>query len=234
VSRRHKPACTSRNILPGLNPRPLFPHPFVFSSLLGPQITANSNYSRTSTKCARKSNHSRTSAKTGGWGCYRYGDVSKICRRADILECGLFTLLAPIFEGSLEGPPLLRVTRGRQLNCMGGTDGIAKAGALRGAQGKQAPALQGRLSPAPGEDNEEEEEERSLDYATRRATMRRGRESRVAPLGMTNHESRVRGHASRLTPPSNGGQAGGRALHKKEEPKSGPRQKASATRRRGR
>src|SRR5271157_2037454 len=30
---------------------------------------AKSNYSRTSTKCARKSNHSRTYAKTGGWGC---------------------------------------------------------------------------------------------------------------------------------------------------------------------
>jgi len=29
---------------------------------------AKSNYSRTSTKCARKSNHSRTYAKTGGWG----------------------------------------------------------------------------------------------------------------------------------------------------------------------
>src|SRR5208283_2015649 len=30
-----------------------------------------SNYSRTSAKCARKSNHSRTYAKTGGWGCLR-------------------------------------------------------------------------------------------------------------------------------------------------------------------
>jgi len=75
---------------------------------------------------------------------------------------------------------------------------------------EQAPALQSRLSPARREDNEEEEEERSLDpgeahgahkprSATRRATMRRGRESRVAPLGMTNHESQVTGRDSRNT-----------------------------------
>jgi len=33
---------------------------------------------------ATKSCYSRTSAKTGGWGCYSHGNVSKICRRADI------------------------------------------------------------------------------------------------------------------------------------------------------
>ncbi len=45
----------------------------------------------------------------------------------------------------------------------------------------------------------EEEEERSLDYATRRATMRRGRENRVAPLGMTNRKSRAANHETRVT-----------------------------------
>jgi hypothetical protein len=64
----HNPACAPREILPGPNPRPLFPYPFVFSSLFGPQTAANSNHSRTSRKFARKSNHSRTYAKTGGWG----------------------------------------------------------------------------------------------------------------------------------------------------------------------
>jgi hypothetical protein len=116
VNRRHKPACASRNILPGLNSRPLFPHAFVFSSLLGLQTTAKSNHSRTSAAFSRKSNHSRTYAKTGGWGSYLHSNVSKISRRADISECG----------GS---PPLLGVPQGRQLNCMGGADGIAKAGA---------------------------------------------------------------------------------------------------------
>src|SRR5208283_3436233 len=111
-----KPACASRNILPGLNPRRLFPHPFVFSSLFGPQTTTNSNHSHTSAAFPCKSNHSRTYAKHRGWGSYLHSNVSKICRRADILECG----------GS---PPLLGVTKGRQLNCMRGTDGIAKAGA---------------------------------------------------------------------------------------------------------
>ncbi len=68
VSRRHKPVYARQRALPGLNPRPLFPHPFVFSSLFRWKTTANSNYSRTSRKFARKSNHSRTYAKTGGWG----------------------------------------------------------------------------------------------------------------------------------------------------------------------
>src|SRR5208283_861783 len=47
---------------------------------------AKSNYSRTSAPFSRKSNHSRTYARQGGVGeclCYRYGNVSKICRRAD-------------------------------------------------------------------------------------------------------------------------------------------------------
>src|SRR5271157_769000 len=82
---------------------------------------------------------------------------------------------------------------------------------------EQAPALQGRLSPARGEDNEEEEEERSLDYATRRATMRRGRESRVAPLGMTNHGSRSTSHETRVTGHASLLQAGRRrTLHRGE------------------
>src|SRR5208282_3191576 len=83
----------------------LFPPPFAFSSLLGPQPTANSNHSRTSAAFARKSNHSRTYAKTGGWGSYRYGNVSQICRRADILGC------RGLFSQSLEGPPRLAVTQ---------------------------------------------------------------------------------------------------------------------------
>jgi hypothetical protein len=33
------------------------------------EISAKSNYSRTSEPFSRKSNHSRTYAKTGGWGC---------------------------------------------------------------------------------------------------------------------------------------------------------------------
>jgi hypothetical protein len=69
VNGRYKAAHAPRSILPRLNPRPLFPHVFVFSSLLGPQTTANSNHSRTSAAFARKSNHSRTYAKTGGRGC---------------------------------------------------------------------------------------------------------------------------------------------------------------------
>ena len=122
MDRRRKLACASWNILPGLNPRPFFTHPFVFSSLFGPQTSANSNHSRTSVAFAHKSNHSRTYAKTSGVGCYRHGNVSKLCRRtclrrqADILECG----------GSL---PLLGPTQWRHLNCLGETHGIAKAGA---------------------------------------------------------------------------------------------------------
>jgi hypothetical protein len=68
----HNPACAPREILPGLNPRPLFPHLFVFPSLFGPQTPANSNYSRTSRKFARKSNYSRTYAKTGGGGIFLF------------------------------------------------------------------------------------------------------------------------------------------------------------------
>src|SRR5208283_3168661 len=68
--------------------RRLFPHPFVFSSLFGPQTTTNSNHSRTSAAFTRKSNHSRTYAKHRGWGSYLHSNVSTKCRRADILECG--------------------------------------------------------------------------------------------------------------------------------------------------
>ena len=71
VNRRHKPASALQRALPGPGSRPLFPHPFVFSSLFRRQTSANSNNSRTSRKFARKSNHSRTCAKTGGWGLWR-------------------------------------------------------------------------------------------------------------------------------------------------------------------
>jgi len=47
---------------------------------------------------------------------YLNGNVPKICRRADILECG----------GS---PPPLEVTQCGKLNCLGETDGVSKAGA---------------------------------------------------------------------------------------------------------
>ena len=68
MNHQHKLAFIPPTIFRGPNPRPLFPHSFVFPSLFRPQTPANANYSRTSTRFARKSNHSRTSAKTGGGG----------------------------------------------------------------------------------------------------------------------------------------------------------------------
>src|SRR5208337_1873529 len=56
-----------------------------------------------------------TQNRGGGVG-YRNGNVPKICRRADILECG----------GS---PPLLGLTHWRYMNSLSEMDGIAKAGA---------------------------------------------------------------------------------------------------------
>ena len=98
-------------------------------------------------------------------------------------------------------PPLLRLTQWRHLNCLGGTDLIAKR--------EQAPALQRRLSPVRGEDNEEEEEERSLDpgeargahksrCVTRRAKLRRGRKK--SGRFARDDKSRVTGRESRLPP----------------------------------
>ncbi len=66
-------------------------------------FSPNSNHSRTYEPGSRKSNYSRTYAKQGGGGRYLSGNVSEICRRADILECG----------GS---PPPLRATQCRQSN----------------------------------------------------------------------------------------------------------------------
>jgi hypothetical protein len=54
------------------------------SSLVTRHCSANSFVSPTSKKFFHKSFVSPTSAKTGGGGCYPYGNVSKICRRADI------------------------------------------------------------------------------------------------------------------------------------------------------
>jgi hypothetical protein len=48
-------------------------------------LFAKSNHSRTYAPVARKSNYSRTYEKQGGGGRYLYGNVLKICRRADIL-----------------------------------------------------------------------------------------------------------------------------------------------------
>jgi hypothetical protein len=47
---------------------------------------AKSNYSRTSTKCSRKSNHSRTYAKTGGGGVIRMVTYLKYVGAPTILE----------------------------------------------------------------------------------------------------------------------------------------------------
>ncbi len=47
-------------------------------------FSPNSNHSRTYAKLSRKSNYSRTYAKQGVGVCYLHGNVSKICRRADI------------------------------------------------------------------------------------------------------------------------------------------------------
>jgi len=56
--------------LSAFNPEPLFSY--------------NSNHSRTYAKVARKSNYSRTYAKQGVGVGYLTGNVSRICRRADI------------------------------------------------------------------------------------------------------------------------------------------------------
>ena len=54
-----------------------------------PVFSPKSNCSRTSAAFSPKSNHSRTYAKTGGWGGYHNGNVSKLCRRADIFGHGV-------------------------------------------------------------------------------------------------------------------------------------------------
>jgi len=204
VNIRRKPACASRNILPGPNPRPLSPRPFVFSSLFGAQTAANSNHSPTSAAFARKSNHSRTYAKTGGWGSYRHSNVSKICRRADILECGGL-------------PPLFGVTQGRQLNCMGGADGIVKAGASsRTPKSAFASTTGGQRGRRGGEIPRPRRSARGAQTALRDPTChnaarerKSGRSARDDKSRVTSHGPRLTKHGSGVTPSSCGQAEGG-------------------------
>jgi PHD/YefM family antitoxin component YafN of YafNO toxin-antitoxin module len=60
-----------------------------FPAFSGSPLATIFNHSRTSARLARKSNYSRTYAKQVVGVCYRNGNISKICRRADILILAL-------------------------------------------------------------------------------------------------------------------------------------------------